>query len=107
MLLARVVGNLVSSHKVELLEGLRFLVLEKVDAATLRGKSDFLVAIDSVGANEGELVFYVGGSSARMTGETKGRPSDATIVAIVDTVELGGKAVYLKSAGTAASGQAP
>jgi len=96
MILARVVGTVVSTHKSELLQGLRLLLVEKVDAATMRGKADFAVAIDSVGANEGEIVFYVGGSSARMTETTKGRPSDATIVAIVDQVEKDGDLVYRK-----------
>jgi microcompartment protein CcmK/EutM len=54
--------------------------------------------MDAVGAGLGEVVFYVAGSSARMTAVTDGRPSDAAITAIVDTVELGGKAVYQKDA---------
>jgi microcompartment protein CcmK/EutM len=102
VLLARVTGTVVSTHKSELLGGLRLLLLEKVDAATMRGKGDFVVAIDSIGANAGEIVFYVGGSSARMTETTKGRPSDATIIAIVDQVEKDGKLVYDKAADTAA-----
>ncbi len=42
--------------------------------ATMKGKGDFVVAIDAVGANAGEVVFYVTGSSARMTETTKGKP---------------------------------
>ncbi len=52
--------------------------------------------MDSVGANPGEIVFYVAGSSARMTAVTEGRPADATITAIVDAIELKGKYVYHK-----------
>ncbi|MGA2379015.1 MAG: EutN/CcmL family microcompartment protein, partial [Spirochaetia bacterium] len=73
------------------------LLLEKVDAVTLKGKGDYVVGIDSVGANAGEIVFYVTGSSARMTETTKGKPSDATIIAIVDVIEKDGVLTYEKS----------
>ena len=97
MVLARVTGPVVATHKPASLLGLRLLLVEKVDAATMKGKGDYVVAIDSVGANVGEIVFFVGGSSARMTEATKGRPSDATIIAIVDEVEMGGTSVYRKA----------
>jgi microcompartment protein CcmK/EutM len=55
--------------------------------------------MDSVGANPGEIVFYVAGSSSRMTAVTQGKPSDATITAIVDAIEVGGKYMYHKELG--------
>ncbi len=97
MVLARVKGTVVSTHKPESLQGLRLLLLEKVDAVTLKGKGDYVVGIDSVGANAGEIVFYVTGSSARMTDTTKGKPSDATIIAVVDVIEKDGVLTYNKS----------
>src|SRR5512142_3491391 len=97
MVLARVKGTVVATHKAASMQGLRLLLLEKVDPVTLKGKGDFAVAIDSVGANAGEIVFYVTGSSARMTDTTKGKPSDATVIAIVDSVEMDGKLVYEKA----------
>jgi microcompartment protein CcmK/EutM len=97
MVLARVKGTVVSTHKPESMEGMRFLLLEKVDAVSLKGKGDYVVGIDSVGANVGEIIFYVTGSSARMTETTKGKPSDATIIAIVDIIEKDGAITYQKS----------
>ena len=97
MVLARVKGTVVSTHKPDSMEGLRLLLLEKIDAATVAGKGDYVVAIDGVGANAGEIVFYVTGSSARMTETTKGKPSDATIIAIVDIIEKDGALVYQKA----------
>ena len=97
MVLARVKGTVVSTHKPDSLEGLRLLLLEKIDAVSLEGKGDYVVGIDSVGANVGEVVFYVTGSSARMTETTKGKPSDATILAIVDLIEKDGVLTYEKS----------
>jgi len=97
MLLARVKGTVVSTHKPSSMEGMKFLLLEKIDAVTLAGKGEYVVGVDSVGANVGEIVFYVTGSSARMTDVTKGKPSDATIIAIVDAIEKDGKLTYQKS----------
>jgi carbon dioxide concentrating mechanism protein CcmL len=97
MTLARVKGTVVSTHKAPQLEGLKLLLLDKIDPASMKGKGDYVVAIDSVGAGAGEIVFYVGGSSARMTETTKGRPSDATIIAIVDQIEKDGELAYDKA----------
>jgi len=97
MLLARVRGTVVSTHKAGSMEGLRLLLLEKIDPVTLAGKGDYVVGIDSVGAGAGEIVFFVTGSSARMTEATKGKPSDATIIAIVDSIEKDGLFTYEKS----------
>ena len=96
MLLARVTGTVVSTRKEPKIDGIKFLLLEKLDPATMEGKKDFVVAMDTVGAGLGEVVFYVAGSSARMTAVTEGKPSDASITAIVDLVDLDGRVVYRK-----------
>ncbi len=96
MLLARVKGTVVSTRKEPRIEGIKFLLVEKIDAATMKGSGDYLVAMDSVGAGPGEIVFYAAGSSSRMTTVTDGKPSDAAIIAIVDSIELEGTLVYQK-----------
>jgi microcompartment protein CcmK/EutM len=98
VVLARVKGTVVSTHKSASMAGLKLLLLEKIDAVTLKGKGEYVVGIDSVGANAGEVVFFVTGSSARMTDTTKGKPSDATIIAIVDVIEKDGVLTYEKAA---------
>ena len=98
MVLARVKGTVVSTHKSASMAGLKLLLLGEDRRGELKGKGDFVVGIDSVGANAGEMVFYVTGSSARMTDTTKGKPSDATIIAIVDAIEKDGELTYDKSA---------
>ncbi len=97
MVLARVKGTVVATQKSPTMGGLRLLLLEKIDAVSLAGKGEYVVGIDSVGANAGEVVFYVTGSSARMTETTKGKPSDATIIAIVDLIEKEGVLTYEKA----------
>jgi len=96
MLLARVVGTVVSTRKEPKIEGIKFLLLEKIDPQTVKGTGDYVVAMDGVGANLGEIVFYAAGSSSRMTAVTQNKPSDATITAIVDAIDVGGKYVYHK-----------
>ena len=98
MLLARVAGTVVSTRKEPRIEGIKFLLLEKIDAATMQGKKDYVVAMDSVGAGIGEVVFYASGSSARMTAITDGKPADASITAIVDVIDVQGEIVYRKDA---------
>ena len=44
----------------------------------------------------GEIVFYASGSCGRYTEVTLGKPSDATITAIVDYIEIDGAYVYEK-----------
>jgi microcompartment protein CcmK/EutM len=95
MQLAQVIGTVVATQKESSLSGLKLLVLESVD---LQRKSlgRYLVAADAVGAGEGELVLYASGSSSRMTQMTQDRPVDAVVMAIVDTLEVGGEFVYQK-----------
>jgi microcompartment protein CcmK/EutM len=96
MMLARVVGNVVSSRKADKLTGTKLLIVEPVDFASQKSDGKPLVAIDSVGAGEGEIVLVVQGSSARLTDTTKETPVDATIMAIVDFIELSGKRTFAK-----------
>lgn len=96
MILARVTGTVVSSQKATKMEGLKLLLLEKIDPGTMKGKNDFIVAMDGIGAGLNEIVFYVSGSSARMAETTKGLPTDATVVAIVDVIEQNGVYTYQK-----------
>jgi microcompartment protein CcmK/EutM len=96
MILAKVVGTVVSDHKEARMEGVKFLLLEKIDPVTLKGKNDFVVSMDAVGAGLGEIVFYVSGSSARQTTITNGMPTDSAVIAIVDKIEKDGVFTFQK-----------
>lgn len=98
MTLGRVAGTVVSTNKEPRIEGITFLLVEKVGYGDMKGSGDYLVAMDAVGAGLDEMVLVVSGSSSRLTEVTKDRPADATITAIVDTVELDGATVYRKYA---------
>jgi ethanolamine utilization protein EutN len=96
MLLGRVAGSVVSTVKDEHLTGFKLLLVQEADA-TGEPAGDPFVAVDSVGAGEGELVLVATGSAARRTASTLDRPVDAVIVGIVDSVEMDGDVSFRKS----------
>jgi carbon dioxide concentrating mechanism protein CcmL len=96
MMIARVIGTVVSSQKEPTIEGLRLLVCQPVNADGDKTGST-VVAADAVGAGVGEMILYATGSSARQTVATQNRPVDAVIMAIVDQWEVAGETKYRKS----------
>ena len=87
MFLGRVIGTVWSTKKDENLVGAKFLIVKQIDL-NLKEKDNFLVAVDSVGAGEGEVVLVATGSSSRQTEITKNKPVDAVIMAIVDKLDI-------------------
>ena len=87
---------MVSTNKSEKLTGLKLLIVKPIDMETFEEKGSLMVAIDAVGAGEGEVVMCVGGSSSRQTAITDGRPVDQSIVAIIDTIEIEGQRKFEK-----------
>ena len=98
MLLGRIVGTVVATRKDRELEGLRFMVVQVCDFKGV-ATGQTVVAVDAVGAGEGEIVLFASGSSARQTVVTHQRPCDATIMAIVDEIAVGGEPRYVKGLG--------
>ena len=96
MQLARVKGTVVSTNKADSLMGLKLLLVKPIDIETREEKGELTVAVDAVGAGEGEVVMLVGGSSSRQTRVTENKPTDLTIAAIIDTVDVNGKRVFEK-----------
>lgn len=97
MQLAKIIGSMVSTRKCERLEGLKLLVAVPVDMETMQEKGAPFVTVDTVGAGEGEIVMWAGGSSSRQTDLTTAKPVDSTIIGIVDFVDIEGRRVYAKS----------
>jgi microcompartment protein CcmK/EutM len=87
--LARVVGDVVSTHKNETLVGKKLLLIQRLD---LEGQSDGsveLIALDVVSAGEGDHVLVVQeGSSARKILGDERMPVQAVIVGVVDRVDI-------------------
>ncbi|MCK4890523.1 MAG: EutN/CcmL family microcompartment protein [Candidatus Aminicenantes bacterium] len=97
MILAKVIGTIVSTQKESSMDGLKFLLLQQIDSDG-KVKGGIVVAADAVDAGVGEIVLYASGSSARQTKRTENRPCDAVVMAIVDNWEVEGKIIYKKGA---------
>jgi len=95
MQIGQVVGSVVATQKDEKLSE-RKLLLVQVHDLNNKPQSQYVVAVDSVGAGPQDMVLYATGSSARQTELTDGRPCDAVVMAIVDSWDLGGDNVYEK-----------
>ena len=96
MELGRVEGTVVSTAKVERLKGYKLLLVNLIGPDT-KPTSNYLVAVDGVGAGKDEVVIVVRGSSARQAKTMQSVPTDTSIIAIVDSIELGGKIVFDKA----------
>lgn len=84
MQIARVIGTVVSTMKNESLDGRKLLIVQTLDA-DLKDKGTPMVALDSVGAGVGELVFWCRGKEASFPFKREEIPTDCTIVGIIDS----------------------
>jgi ethanolamine utilization protein EutN len=84
MQIARVIGTVVSTAKNGSLDGRKFLIVQTLDAE-LRDRGIPMVALDSVGAGVGELVFWCRGKEASFPFKRDETPTDCTIVGIIDS----------------------
>ncbi len=85
MLLGKVIGRLVSTHKLSCFTGVKFLMVQPLDSQ-LNPIKDILVACDTVQAGEGDIIIYETSREASFPLPDPFCPSDATITAIVDSV---------------------
>ncbi|MFZ4734209.1 MAG: EutN/CcmL family microcompartment protein [Pirellulales bacterium] len=99
MFVAMVTGSVVATQKTESMTGHKLLVVEpyRLDEKTrdrLVSTGRTFIAVDTLGAGEGQFVLVTQGSSARLTPETKSLPIDAVVIGLVDSVRIGGKPVF-------------
>jgi ethanolamine utilization protein EutN len=99
MFIAKVTGSVVATQKVASMTGRKLLIVEPLRVEPqqrdrLVGTGRSFVVVDTVGAGQGEMVLIVQGSSARLTPETEKLPVDATIIGIVDSVNVENKTIF-------------
>jgi microcompartment protein CcmK/EutM len=99
MFIAKVTGSVVATQKVASMVGRKLLTVEPLrldptDRTQMIGTGRTFVCVDTVGAGLDETVLIVQGSSARLTPETEKLPVDATIIGIVDTVNVENKTIF-------------
>lgn len=95
MIIAKVVGSAVATLKHDLLKTTKLLLVCQADA---QGKvtGDPFLAVDLVGAGEGELVVVSQGSSARIATGQNSSPVDAAIVGILDSLRVDERVTWRK-----------
>jgi ethanolamine utilization protein EutN len=81
MYLGKVIGRVVSTVKDPALTGRKLLLVRRLP------NGPAVVAIDSVGAGAGETVYVCRGREAAFAFKPEEVPTEASIVAIVDTIE--------------------
>lgn len=87
MYLAKVVGVVVATTKNENLIGKKILIVEAIDT-DYKSLGTIEVAIDSVGAGNGEIVLVSSGSAASKVFDEVNTPIDRAIVAIIDNIQV-------------------
>ncbi len=87
MILGKIIGTVWATRKDDSLTGSKLLIVKQLDLK-MQEKESFVVAVDSVGAGDGEIVLVATGSSARQTTITKNKPVDAVVMAIVDKLDI-------------------
>ena len=87
MVLGKVVGTVWATRKDEELVGMKLQIVKHLDLQ-YSVKDTFVVAVDTVQAGVGDVVLVCSGSSARQTAQTKNKPVDAVIMAVVDKLDV-------------------
>lgn len=87
MLLGRVIGTVVATMKNESLLGQRLLIVQPLNRRG-RDTGKPLVALDSVGAGAGETIYWCRGKEASFPFLPAELPTEATIVGIVDSINI-------------------
>ncbi len=95
MQIAKVRGTVVSTYKARSMTGVKFLLLQYIDAeGQLIPKYE--VAGDIVGAGIDEWVLVSRGGAARIEDGYNNRPLDAMVVGIIDTITVENQLLYSK-----------
>ncbi|MFA6979852.1 MAG: EutN/CcmL family microcompartment protein [Ignavibacteriaceae bacterium] len=87
MYFGKVIGNVWATKKYEALFSLKMMIVQPI-SAELENLGEPIIAVDTVGAGPGEVVVYITASEAVIPLPVDFAPVDASIVGIVDTINL-------------------
>jgi len=91
MFYGKVIGNIVATIKVKGLEGKKIQIIRPIDMQTGLESEKFIIALDVTDSGAGDYVGYEDGKEAAWAFEPEVVPTDATIVAIIDNVNIPGE----------------
>lgn len=81
MIIAKVIGNLVSTHKEKNLSNEKLLIVKELN----NKKNESFIAVDALGAGLGEYVLItIDGGAARQIIGKKDAPINASVIGIID-----------------------
>ena len=87
MKLGKVTGKVWATIKDPKLNGLTLYLMQPVDESG-KAMGGELVAVDTIGSREGDLVYWVGGAEATFAYPQRQIPSDVSIIGLVDRLDL-------------------
>jgi len=87
MKFGKIIGRVVSTQKVESLEGLKLVLVQPLNEK-LEVAGDALVAVDTLQADIGQIVYYETSKEASRIIEKEMNPCDAAVMGIVDDIQL-------------------
>ena len=93
MMLARVRGTVVATRRADGIGGARYLLVEDCGPDG-EGRGEYLVALDMIDAERGQLVMLAQGSSCRWTFRTEDQPMDTLAIGVVDQIDSGGAVLW-------------
>ncbi len=85
MFLGKVIGNIWATKKYKELKNFKLMFVQPVNA-DLEKTGNPIIAVDTVGAGPGEIIFYITASESVIPLPVDMAPVDASIVGIVDTI---------------------
>jgi len=85
MYLGKVIGTIWATRKYDAVTGYKMQFVQPVNAA-LKSSGEPFVALDTVGAGPGEIIYYVTSCEAVIPLDVDMAPVDASIVGIVDSL---------------------
>ncbi|RPI73809.1 MAG: ethanolamine utilization protein EutN [Ignavibacteriales bacterium] len=87
MFLGRVIGNVWATQKYDALHSFKLMIVQPINGGN-ENIGDPIIAVDTVGAGSGEVVYYITASEAVIPLPVEMAPVDASIVGIVDSINL-------------------
>ena len=87
MFLGKVIGNVWATRKYQALKNMKLMFVQPMNA-NYEETDEPIVAVDTVGAGPGEVIFYITASEAVIPLPVDMAPVDASIVGIVDTINM-------------------
>lgn len=85
MLLGRVIGTIWATRKCEAVAGYKLQFVQPLNAQLIK-LGEPIIAVDTIGAGPGEIIYYVTASEAVIPLDVEMAPVDASIVGIVDSI---------------------